>query len=490
MNPRTFTPNQGCRAIVLGASIAGLLAARVLQEHFDEVVLLERDTLPNDARMRKGTPQALHAHGLLARGREVIESLFPGFTAALAARGAQVGDLLASAPFVASGRRFAVAPCGRTALACSRLAIEAELRLRVRALPRVRVIEQVDIVQPVFDGARVAGVCFMHRDGGGDRTMAADLVVGCTGRGSRLPAWLAAWGFEAPAEERVKVGIGYATACLRRDAQHAPGIAALIFAATPELPRPGVLLAQEPLDGGPPRWIVTLAGYAGDHPEPTIEGMRQRARSMGDAALVRILDEGELLGSVTTFSFPHSQRRRFERLKRFPEGLLVMGDAHASFNPVYGQGMSVAACEALALRAALARGREGVHRRFFGAAARIVDTPWRTAVGADLAIASVPGERPRAVRFINGYLARVFRAAATDRKVALAFAKVAHLVAAPPSLFAPQVVARVLCSGARRAAQPRAITSVVHGAAAPPGTHEAANSLHRRGTECRRGSQS
>lgn len=448
MNQRT-TPSQGRRAIVLGASIAGLLAARVLQEYFEEVCLLERDTLANGAQMRKGTPQALHAHGLLARGRESIETLFPGFTDALAARGAQLGDLHANGPFVAGGRRFAVAACGRTALACSRLAIEAELRLRVRALPRVHVIEQADIVQPVLDGASVAGVRFMHRDGGSDETLAADFVVDCTGRGSRMPSWLAAWGFEAPEQQRVKVGIGYATACLRREAQHAPGIAALIFAATPELPRPGVLLAQEPLDGGPPRWIVTLAGYAGDHPEPTIEGMRQRARSMGDAALVRILDEGELLGPIATFTFQHSQRRRFERLKRFPEGLLVMGDAHASFNPVYGQGMSVAACEALALRAALACGREGAHRRFFAAAARIVDTPWQTAVGGDLALAGVPGERSRAVRFVNGYLAHVFRAAPTDRKVALAFIKVAHLIAAPPSLFAPQVVARVLWSGAR-----------------------------------------
>ena len=144
------------------------------------------------------------------------------------------------------------------------------------------------------------------------------------------------------------------------------------------------------------------------------------------------------------YAFAHSQRRRFERLSDFPERFLAMGDAIASFNPVYGQGMTVAACEALALRDALARGLDGAHRRFFPAAAKVIDVPWQLAVGADLAIPSVPGERPRAVRFVNGYLARVFRAAPHDARVARAFMKVAHLIAAPSSLFAPDIVVRVL----------------------------------------------
>jgi 2-polyprenyl-6-methoxyphenol hydroxylase-like FAD-dependent oxidoreductase len=436
----------GRRALVLGASMAGLLAARVLAERFDEVWLLERDALPEAAAARKGTPQAVHAHGLLARGREVLEELFPGFTDALAARGALVGDLQANAPFVAGGRRFAPGHCGRGGIACSRLAIEAEVRRRVLALPRVRAIGDVDIVEPVLEGRRVTGVRVVRRASGAEETLAADFVVDCTGRGSRLPAWLRAWGFDAPEEERVSVGIGYATAYLRRTPEDAPGIAAMIFTATPELPLPGVLLAQEDGADGVPRWVVTLGGYAGDHPEPTIEAMRERARRMGDATFARILDGAEPIGPVLRYAFPHSQRRRFERLAAFPERLLAMGDAIASFNPVYGQGMSVAACEAEALREALAGGLERVHRRFFRAAAKAVDVPWQLAVGADLAIPSVPGARPLPVRFVNAYLARVFRAATRDATVARAFMKVAHLIAPPPTLFAPHVVARVLWS--------------------------------------------
>ena len=441
---RLTASSLGPRAIVLGASMAGLLAARVLAERFEDVWLLERDALPDGAEARKGTPQALHAHGLLARGREVLEALFPGFTDALETRGALVGDLHANAPFVAGGRRFAGGRCDRRGLSCSRLAIEAEVRRRVLAQPGVRAVTDVDVVQPVLEGRRVTGVRIVQRASGAQETLAADLVVDCTGRGSRMPAWLREWGFDAPEEEKVAVGIGYVTAYLRREPTHAPDLAAMIFTATPELPLPGVLLAQEADAEGTMRWVATLGGYAGDHPTATIEGMRERARRMGDATFARILQEAEPIGPVLTYGFAYSQRRRFERLADFPERLLVMGDAIASFNPVYGQGMSVAACEALALQRALGGGLGGLHRRFFRAAAKAIDVPWQLAVGADLAIPGVPGERPRAVRFVNAYLGRVFRAAARDPKVALAFMKVAHLIAPPPSLFAPHIVARVL----------------------------------------------
>jgi 2-polyprenyl-6-methoxyphenol hydroxylase-like FAD-dependent oxidoreductase len=440
----------GRRAIVLGASMAGLLAARILAERYDEVWLLERDTLPDGAQPRKGTPQAQHAHGLLARGRDVLEQLFPGFTAALAARGAMVGDALAQAPFVAGGRRFAVgAPCRHAGLACSRLAIEDEVRRRVLALPRVTAMTDVDVVRPVLDDARqrVTGVAVVHRAGGAGEMLAADLVVDCTGRGSRMPAWLREWGYDAPQEERVTVGIGYATAYFERQPQHESGLAALIFAATPGLPLPGVLIGQEPADDGVPRWVVTLGGYAGDHPPATLEGMRERAGRMGDPMLLEILRSARPLGPVTRYAFPHSQRRRYERLARLPQGLLALGDAIASFNPVYGQGMTVAACEALALRRALDGGLPGLQRRYFGAAAKGVDVAWQLAVGADLALPGVPGDRPAPVRLVNAWLARVLAAAPHDHQVAAAFMKVAHLVAPPPTIFAPNIVWRVLRGG-------------------------------------------
>lgn len=446
MDHPDFSVPLGHRAIVMGASMAGLLAARVLAERFREVWLLERDVLPAGALPRKGTPQAHHAHGLLARGCQILETLFPGYVAALVAQGALTGDLLANAPFVASGHRFATGRGGARGIACSRLAIEAEVRRRVLQLPPVRLLQDVDVLHPVLDTQRsmITGVRLRHRTSGAEEALDGELVVDCTGRGSRTPDWLRNNGYDEPFEERVTVAIGYATAYLRRDPRMAPDIAALIFAATPDLPLPGVLLAQEPAGDSVPRWVVTLGGYAGDHPVPELDAMRERARRMGEPTLVRVLGESELLAPVTRYAFPFSQRRRYERLQRFPQRLLVLGDAMASFNPVYGQGMTVAACQAMALRSGLGTSLAGIHERFFKEAAHAIDTPWQLAVGADLAIPAVTGPRPPQVRAINGYMKHLMQVAAHDPKVALAFVRVAHLLSPPASLFAPPVAARVL----------------------------------------------
>ena len=438
------------RALVIGASMAGLLAARVLSERFGQVLLLERDTLPEGAAPRKGTPQAIHPHGLLARGREAIETLFPGFTAALIAQGAVAGDIGEQVGFDADRRRFARQRTGHLGLAVSRLAIEAELRRRVLARPNVGVLAPVDVNEPVFDlaGSRVSGVRFTRRtEGAGPETIDADLVVDCSGRASHSPQWLREAGFEAPAEERVIVGLCYTSAYFVRDRDAPMPLICLISAATPGLPRPAVLLAQEPDGQGRARWVVAVGGYAGDHAAATIEALRERAQAIGGAEIIELAERGELIGDVLRYQFPHSQRRRYERVAELPRGYLVMGDAIASFNPIYGQGMTVAACESLALRDALGGHAESLQRRFFKAAARIVDIPWQLAVGSDLALPAVQGSRPLPVRVINAYIARLQRAAVHDPVVAGAFVKVVQMVSDPSSLFAPRVVWRVLRHG-------------------------------------------
>jgi 2-polyprenyl-6-methoxyphenol hydroxylase-like FAD-dependent oxidoreductase len=439
-------PTRPRRAAVIGGSMAGLLAARVLAEHYDEVVVLERDVLPEGAQLRKGTPHAAHPHGLLARGREVIESLFPGFTASLNAQGALSADLGNTISFQADGRSFARKPVGHLGIGASRLAIEAELRRRVRRVNGVRFIDGVDVTGMRHESGRVTGLGWRLAGSGADAEsehLAADLVVDCSGRASRTPGWLRERGYEAPEEERVQVGIAYVSAYFERDAAIVPQTAAAICTVTPARPRPGVLIAQEPDEQGRARWVVGVGGYQGDHPQQTRQGMLERARAIGNADIIGLAESGNLLGPVMRYHFPFSLRRRYERLRRFPEGLLVMGDAMTSFNPIYGQGMTVAACEALALREALAQAPAQRARRFFKLAAKVVDIPWQLAVGGDLSLPIVPGPRPLPVRIINAYIARLYRAAPRDAEVAAAFLKVVHLVAGPPSLFKPGIVWRV-----------------------------------------------
>jgi 2-polyprenyl-6-methoxyphenol hydroxylase-like FAD-dependent oxidoreductase len=441
------------RAVVLGASIGGLLTARVLCERFGEIVLLERDALPERPAPRKGTPHAVHPHGLLARGRQILEELFPGISDALIRQGAIAGDVAADAAVDVNGRRLAQGKSGLMALAVSRLAIEAELRRRVRSLPRIRIVTEVDVLAPVHSsGGRVTGVRYRSRAGARDeQVLTADLVVDCTGRGSHSPVWLRDWGYEQVPEERVVIGLCYTSAYFRRDGSARPSVAAIIGAATPQLPRPYALIAQEPDEDGSARWIAALGGYADDHVEPTLEAMRHRACSVGINEIALLAERGEAMGPVIRYGFPHSQRRRYERLRRFPRGYLLLGDALASFNPIYGQGMTAAACQAIALQDALAGGENGVAKRYFRAAAKVIDAPWQLAVGSDLALPTVPGPRSLAARIINAYIARLQRAAVLDPQVSVAFIRVIHLVAAPVSLFAPQVFLRVMFRGGRRA---------------------------------------
>jgi 2-polyprenyl-6-methoxyphenol hydroxylase-like FAD-dependent oxidoreductase len=447
------------RAVVLGASLAGLLAARVLHEHFDEVLLLERHPLPMDLGARETMPHTHHTHALLARGRQVIEQLFPGIDEEWIAAGGRLGDVGSDALFHAGRRRFAQAHADAQAICLGRAAIEGVLRWRVRALPRITLVTGVEAsgLLGAPGGAAVSGLRWRLRDEPTNdrRALRAELVVDATGRGSKLPKWLVELGHDAPREEQVHCQIRYATAYLKREPQHAPGLEAVICAATPDHPRPSVLLSQE---GG--RWVVTLGGYGDDAPPLDREGFIRRAQQSAPPELAAVVRDAQFLCEPFGYRFPHSQRRRYEALRRLPDGVLAIGDSICSFNPVFGQGMSVAACEALALQQALRAGGAGLARRYFRAAAKSIDIAWQTAVGADLAIPSVHGERPWPVRLVNAYVAKVFDAAQHDAAVAVAFQRVSHLLDAPPSLMRPAMMARVFSARWRRpAASPPAVAT-------------------------------
>ena len=221
----------------------------------------------------------------------------------------------------------------------------------------------------------------------------ADLVVDASGRGSRTPAWLEALGYPPPQQEQVQIGLGYATRTYRLPAAALDGNLAILVAATPQHPRTGAMQRLED-----DRWMLTLAGILGDHPPTDPDGFVEFARSLPFPDIWEAIRDAEPLDDPVAFRFPASVRHRYERLRRFPAGLLVMGDALCSFNPIYGQGMSVAALEALTLRRHLASGVEPQPRRWFRDLARVVDVPWQMAAGGDLMFPDVQGRRTRKIR--------------------------------------------------------------------------------------------
>jgi 2-polyprenyl-6-methoxyphenol hydroxylase-like FAD-dependent oxidoreductase len=418
-------------AIVLGASMAGLLAARTLADHYGRVTLLERDAFADTVAPRKGVPQGRHVHGLLAQGLEVLEDLFPGLTAQLVNAGGWAGDVTSDVRWFLEGGYQCQPASGLTSLTMSRPLLEGQVRTRVLALPNVRAVDGCDVVGLETDAAdgRVIGVRVRTGADAGEALFRADLVVDAMGRGSRLPAWLAALGYAPPAEERVEVRLGYATRAYRRAAPPERGTLAVVGTPAPGSTRAGVMAA---IEGD--RWLVTLIGYLGDYPPVDEAGFRAFAASLPTPEIAALVANGKPLGAPIPYRFSASLRRRYERLARFPEGLLALGDSLCSFNPAYGQGMSVASLEARALTQCLAAGTERLAPRFFSQAARIVDTPWRIAVGGDLRYPEVVGARGPVVRFINWYLGRLNRVGWRDPEVAVAFQRVANLTAAPSSL--------------------------------------------------------
>ena len=464
----------GQHAIVIGASMGGLMAARALSDFYAVVTVLERDNFPLSDVPRKGVPQGRHAHGLLARGRAVIENFFPGWTDEVVACGGAKGDIAGDVNWVGHGVTIKSAPSELVGLLASRPVLEGHVRRRLMALPNVRVIENCAVQGLIADDRafssevdtgshsnQVYADCddlsaventskkdstrtiikgVRARVGNGvEQTMTADLVIDASGRGSSSPAWLESFGYAKPEEEKIEIGIGYTTRVYRRRPTDLGGKLAVVVAGSGPNWRNGAILYQSE-----DRWIVSIGGYFGDHAPDDDQMFAAYAGSLPTSEIYDIVAHAEPLSDFVRYRYPANLRRRYERLTRFPAGYLVFGDALCSFNPVYGQGMTVAAQEAALLRQCLDAGDADLARRFFAAAAIAIDTPWDIAVGNDLRHPQVSGPRPPKVRFINWYIGKLHMAARHDAKLATAFLEVANLGAPPIRLLHPAIVMRVI----------------------------------------------
>ncbi|PBC35510.1 monooxygenase [Rhodococcus sp. ACS1] len=438
-------------AVVIGAGIGGLLAARVLSEHFDRVTVVERDGLPDTPIARRCVPQARHAHALTARGRAAMEELFPGFTNEVLGLGAPTGDGQSDFRWVFDGHRWAKGVSGVHLLLASRPLIEWHLRNLACALPNVEILGHCAAIGIITDPRRhvVTGLALSgkaHRFA--DDALDADLIVDASGRSSQSQGWLEPLGYPRPEEERLSIHLAYATRRYRREPTQIDGDLGIGVGSIPAVPRGGLALAQEN-----DTWIITLAGYGDDEPPLDAAGFAAFAASCPAPDLGELISTAEPIDDGVRYRVPTTVRRHFNPA-HLPTGYIPFGDTICSFNPVYGQGMSVAALEALTLRQILQAGGGRVTDRFLRTARPILDQAWEMTCNSDLRMPFIEGNRTRRARATNAYVARVHRAAATDPRVGTAFLRVISLLDRPTSLMNPAILTRVLWANRKQTNTP------------------------------------
>jgi 2-polyprenyl-6-methoxyphenol hydroxylase-like FAD-dependent oxidoreductase len=447
----THTPSK--KAVVIGGSIAGLLAARVLSTYFDQVILIERDKLRDQPEARRGQPHANHLHALLATGKDILERYFPDLITSLQAGGAMLADLSQAARWHIGGGYRLQYDSGLTGILVSRPFLEYEVRRRVLQLPNITVLDEATVAELIAtpDRSQILGVR-LKRSANQEQSMIlnADLVIDAAGRGSASPRWLTALGYEKAPETVVKIGLRYTTRLYHRQPNDLNNAQlAIVSADPPHCPRSGLAF---PIEGD--RWIVTLVGWGGNQPPLDEPGFLNYAHSLPAPDVYNIISRAEPISEIVGYQYNASQRRHYEKLAHFPAGYLVMGDALCSFDPAYGQGMTSAALQATALDELLRTQPNELRlaQRFFKRAAKIIDIPWQLAVGEDFRYPTTQGQKAPGTDLVNAYVSLVHQATHTDSIVYGAFLRVMNLLAPPSHLFHPKILWRVFRASSKKRA--------------------------------------
>jgi 2-polyprenyl-6-methoxyphenol hydroxylase-like FAD-dependent oxidoreductase len=440
----------GDHAVVLGASMAGLLAARTLSDFFETVTIVERDVLPDDAANRRGVPQGRHLHALLARGSQALEELFPGLLDELVTDGVPYfdGRDLSKIYYSLGGHQVVRTGSAEsfTAYASSRPFLECFVRRRVQAIANVTVLDDHDVVGLTFtpNHRQITGARITPRQSGIQVRLPADLIVDATGRGARTPALLEDLGYGRPPEDHINVHLTYASQLLRMRPDALREMVFLI-GAVPGRPTGMGLLGCEH-----DSWLFTVFGMAGHEPPRNRAGMWGFVQEFAPPQALAAIADATPIGEVVQHRVPCSVWRRYDLMRRLPDGLLVVGDALCGFNPIYGQGMTVAALEALALGDCLTRGTGDLPRRFFRAAARPIRQAWQLSAAGDLALPEIPDKEPPIMRLFNRYVDRVLTAAEFDSAALDQFFRVTSLVDPATRLLRPSMVWRAAWAKHRR----------------------------------------
>lgn len=438
-------------ACVLGGSIAGLLAARVLADYARTVVIIERDEVTTLGHPRSGVPQDRQGHGLLPGGLAQIERWLPGFTGDVEQRGGVLARPEQQAIYF--GAKQQMQKRDTLILSATRPFLESAIRGRVLALPNV-----------VSRPGRVTGLEFRDdavravrclADGDVEDVILADFVVDAMGRSSKSSDWVERAGFQRPPLRRLRSVINYVTTLFEREEEAAELPVAVATARVAEPPAPdgfsvATVLAVE---GG--QWLVTLMSYEPDRPPRSVEVVRAACAKLqpifGQATSGKVIRDSE------TYRQGDSRRRDYAELSHFPARLISVGDSAASFNPIHGQGISSAALHASCLSEYLSADPQ-LNRSatdFFDLQQVITDAAWVMSAGDDATrLDAIEGVEVSADAARERWaMQQILEASLVDQTIAKAFNDVTSMLSHPASLADPVLIERAIACNQRVAGE-------------------------------------
>ncbi|EGK85920.1 2-polyprenyl-6-methoxyphenol hydroxylase-like oxidoreductase [Microcoleus vaginatus PCC 9802] len=442
-------------AIIIGGSLAGLLACKVLAKHFDRVSIVERDFFSEQPAPRPGIPQSRHLHILLNRGKIILEELFPGLENELVAAGAPRLNPKSIGWFSPAGWAPQFSPDLNDLIMFSRDLLDLQIRRRLAENTNVHFLEGGTVTGLLTNASRaeVAGVSVRFRDRHNPanihaENLYADLVVDASGKVSKTPQWLKSLGYEPPQETAINAFVGYASRIYEGSGKLSDTAPVFVSTAPPFRTRGGAIF---PIEGH--RWLVGFAGGDRDYPPADEAGFLEFARSLPTPTIYDAIKEAEAITPVYSYRGTENRWRHYESLARYPENLIIIGHAVCAFNPVYGQGMTVAALDAQMLDKCLQKQRKrypegeltGLARQFQQKLAKLHTIPWTFAISQDSRYRGSTGAKPNlGTRLIIEYMELVLKALVDDAKVCQAFLEVLHMIESPAVLFHPSIAVKAI----------------------------------------------
>lgn len=420
------------KAIIIGASMAGLLAARVCSEHFEEVLILEKDELPESPKHRKGVPQDQQLHLLLSKGYQIITKLFPGIVKTLATEGAIFGDLGLMLRWYGDGGFRPQCETGQNSILMSRPLLEYTIRESLLQKENVHIMDKTRVLAYQFEQGSITGV---QTNLGSIRS---DLTIDTCGIASSLGKQLVGWGYDSPKLEEVQVNVRYTSCLFPRPAAFTEVIN--INSEAPLNSKHGTVQAIE--DN---KMIVMVQGRSQDKVPKDVESLKTYTAQLAHPLIYETIKDADALGPLTHYHIPSVRWVHFEALNRFPSGLLCLGDAICRLNPVYGQGMSSAAMQAEVLDMVLRKNPlSGIWKPYFKQVAQLLKTPWEVTLAEDFKFPETQGTPPKIPKLIERYFNKLSRVMNQDPVLFKAFVQVLNLVKPPTSLFRPSLIWRVI----------------------------------------------